>query len=122
MYRIFILLLAVCLSACGTLGSVLTPGVSPAPLAATTIDDTNLLRAWHAYDVAIDALNLAVTSGALKPGSPKAIAIADANDKVLRAFQGAEHAAAGLSTTSYVSALALLDAALADFKVAIRSK
>jgi hypothetical protein len=119
--RQLLLGLCLCLAACTTPLSI-TPAAAPAPLAQTTVDDKALDEAWKAYEIAIDAVDLAITLKAIVPGSPKAAAIADANDKVLAAFQLAEHAAAGLSTTSYVQALAQLDAALADLKVVLRRK
>ena len=120
--RALVLVLCLCLSACGLPSLAITPAAAPAPLAATTIDDKALDEAWKAYDIALDAINLAVDLKAITPGSAKAVAIADANDRVLAAFQLAEHAAAGLSTVSYVQALAQLDAALADLKVVLRRK
>lgn len=118
-----ILILSLALAACGPLGSssnAVLP-VSPAPLARTAIDDEQLRNAWMAYEAAIDAVNLIPTS-VLKPGSPKALAIANANDRVLAAFQLVENIDAGLSTQDPLKALADLKAALVNFRVAIGSK
>lgn len=116
---------AVALTACGTTGipglSGSGPVVSPAPLAKTTIDDEQLRNAWLAYEAAIDAINIARSASPkiLPAGSPKAIALANANDKVLAAFLTAERVAAGLSTTDPLVALAELRAALAEFRTVI---
>lgn len=112
------------LTACGP-GEVLSGGSipveSPAPAATTTIDDSALEMAWKGFDAALDAIALARTAGVLKPGTPKAIKVADGIDKVLAAFKAAEHAAAGLSTQSYAVALDELKAALTDFRSVLRS-
>lgn len=123
------LLIAFCafsLAACG----VTTPDVSsipvasPAPLNKTTIDDVALRDAWLSYEVALDAIEVARLAGAskLKKGSPTAIRIANANDKVLAAFLAAENIADGLSTADPLEAIAKLRAALIEFRAAIRSE
>lgn len=100
-----------------------TPIASPAPLAKTTIDDVVLRDAWLSYEIALDAIEVARLAGApkLKPGSPTAIKIADANDKVLAAFLAAENIADGLSTADPIEALTKLRQALTEFRAALRS-
>lgn len=119
MKKIFLGLLAVALSAC-TLPTIQATQ-APAPLAATTVDDKALSAAWKAFDVALDAIDLAIDAGAIKPGSPKAVAIADAVDKVVKFLTAAEHAAAAGSTTDYLTAIAEARAALAELRSALRS-
>ncbi len=93
---------------------------APAPLAQTTIDDTALSAAWKAFDVALDAINLAIDAGAIKVGSPKAIKIADAIDRVTAALTAAEAAAAAASTTSYKTALIEARTALGALRAALK--
>lgn len=95
---------------------------SPAPLAATAIDDKALSAAWKSFDVALDAINLLIDANQIKVGSPKALAIATGIDRVTAALTAAEHAAAAGSTTSYLSALADVQGAITDLRVALALK
>lgn len=52
--------------------------VGPAPLSRTTIDEQALIAADRGFDVALDAINLLIDAGVIKPGTPRAIAIARA--------------------------------------------
>lgn len=97
------------------------PTQAPAPLQATSIDDTALETAWRGFDAALDAINVLVDAGIIKPKTPKAIAIADAIDRVTAALKAAEHAAAAGSTTSYKTALIEAKSAIADVRSALRS-
>ncbi|MES2902698.1 MAG: hypothetical protein V4696_00790 [Pseudomonadota bacterium] len=119
MKRLMILLAALSLNACA-LPSFSLGAPAPAPLAATTIDDTALSTAWKSFDVALDAINLAIDAGAIKVGSPQAIKVADAIDRVTAALTAAESAAAAASTTSYKSALLDARAALAQLRLALK--
>jgi hypothetical protein len=107
------------LGACaGTVPTV--PTQSPAPLAQTTIDDTALETAWKSFDVALDAIDLWKR---LKPdikGTPKAIKIADAVDKVTQFLTAAESAAATGSATNYKVALANAKSAITELRLALQ--
>ena len=120
MKRLFAALaIALSLNAC-TLPSFSIPVAAPAPLAQTTIDDTALRAAWKAFDVALDAINLAIDAGAIKVGSPRAIKIADAIDRVTAALTAAESAVDAASTTSYRTALLDARAALSQLRIALK--
>jgi hypothetical protein len=54
------------------------------------------------------------------PGTPRALAIANANDKALTALSTAEHARAACNAASYTSALAELTVALTEVRAALR--
>lgn len=97
-----------------------TPLASPAPLAQTTIDDTALSTAWKSFDVALDAINIAIDAHLIVVGSPKANAIADAIDKVTKFLTAAESAAAAGSATDYKVALANASAAITEMRSALR--
>lgn len=125
MKRLIPILAALSLSACSLpdihIGSGGLPSVSsPAPLAQTVIDDKALDAAWKSFDVALDAINLAIDAGAIKPGTPKAIAVADAIDKVTAILTAAEKAAAAGSSADYVTALINARGAFLDLRAALK--
>jgi hypothetical protein len=95
------------------------PGASTV-CAAITVDRLDV--AWKAYDAAIDAVNMLVDAKVLTPGSARALAVAQANDAVLAGLQTAEHARSACNATDYGAALQQVTAALADLRVALRSK
>lgn len=97
------------------------PAQPPAPLAQTTIDDAGLSAAWKSFDAALDAIDLLVDANVLKPGTPRAVGIADGIDKVKVALQTAERAAAAGSATDYRTALAEAKAALDGIRTLLRS-
>lgn len=49
-------------------------------LARTTIDDQAIVFAYQALDTVASAIDLAITAGVVKPGTPKAIALANGLD------------------------------------------
>lgn len=116
------ILLSISLAACQlpqiSVGGL--PGQSPAPLAQTTIDDTGLEAAWKSFDVALDAINLAIDAGAIAPGSARADAIADAIDKVTGFLTAAELAAAAGSATDYKTALENAKAAFVAMRMTLK--
>lgn len=112
---------ALSLSACALPSfSMGTAAQSPAPLAQTTIDDTALSTAWKSFDVALDAINLAIDAHAITPGSAKAVSIANAVDKVTKFLTAAESAAAAGSATDYKVALANASAAITEMRSALK--
>jgi hypothetical protein len=115
-----ILIAALMLSACTLPSFSLGTPTSPAPLAQTTVDDTALSAAWKSFDVALDAINLAIDAKLIVIGSSKAIAIADAIDKVTKFLTAAESAAAAGSATDYKVALANASAALVEMRSALK--
>lgn len=120
--RTLLVVIALLLNAC-TLPSFsmgAAPLQSPAPLAQTTIDDTALLTAWKTFDLALDAINLAIDHNLIAIGSPKANAIADAIDKVTKFLTAAESAAAAGSATDYKVALANASAAITEMRSALK--
>lgn len=75
----------------------------------------------RSYGAATDAVNLLVDAKALKPGSAKAVAVANANDKVLSALAVAENARRACNAASYTAALNAAGAAIAEFRAALHS-
>lgn len=116
---ILLAMAALSLNACA-LPSFSLGTAAPAPLAATTIDDTALEAAWKSFDVALDAINLAIDAKAITPGSTKAVAIANAIDKVTGFLSAAELAASAGSTTDYKKALEDAKAALTQLRFTLK--
>lgn len=116
-----ILVAALALSAC-TLPSFSLGGATtaPAPLAATTIDDTALSAAWKAFDAVLDAIDLWKAAKPSVKGTPQAIAVADAIDKTTHFLTAAEAAAAAGSTKDYLVALANAKQALIELHLALK--
>lgn len=110
---------ALLLSACTPLGR---PQTAPAPLAGTTIDDSALFTAWKAFDIVLDAVNMAGDAGWIVPGSPKGKTVAAAILKVNAALGAAERFAAAGSTTDYLIALAQAKEGLTELRVAFGGK
>ena len=119
MKSILILAAALALSACGMTMPTLTQ--APAPLAATTIDDTALETAWRSFDAALDAINLLGDAKQIIPGTPRGKAVATAIRKVNSALMSAEHMAAAGSTKDYLQALAEAKMGIAELRTALRS-
>jgi uncharacterized protein (DUF1330 family) len=108
------------LAACDTTAP--PASVSTIPVVATAcgaISLENLNAAWKGYDAAIDAVNLLIKANVIRPGSPSALAVANANDKVLAAFTVAEHARAACDSNGYAAALAQVSAALTEIRAAL---
>lgn len=111
-------ILSLCLMAC----AAVPLSQAPAPLAATTIDDTALSAAWKSFDVALDAINLLIDANQIKVGSNKALAIATGIDKVTGFLTAAELAAKAGSTTNYSVALINARGAIQELRVALALK
>lgn len=115
-----IIALSLMLSACQLPSFSLGTPVSPAPLAKTAIDDKALMAAWKSFDVALDAINLAIDAKVIVPGTPRAVKIADAIDRVTAALSAAESAAAAGSATDYLTAINHARAALDQLRFALK--
>lgn len=110
--------LVACVPAGASVGGVSTiPGVSQTCGAITNLDAFD--TALKAYDVATDAVNLLIDFKVIKPGSPTALSIASANDKVLAAFSAAEHARLACNSDGYLAALNQARAAIADIRAVL---
>lgn len=117
---IFAMFAALALCACAGM-SAFVPA-APAPLAATTIDDTGLETAWRAFDVSLDAINLLGDMGVIVPGSPRGRAVAGAIRTVNRSLAAAERFAAAGSQTDYVLAMRDATAGMETLRAALKEK
>ena len=118
MKRFLPMLAALSLGACqlpATIGMV-----SPAPLAQTAIDDKALQAAWASFDVALDGINLLIDNKVIKPGTPKAIKVANGVDKVTAILTAAESAAAAGSSKDYLVALSQVRGAITELRAALK--
>lgn len=120
MKRFLPLLGALSLGACQLPAVSIGSPTAPAPLAQTVVDDKALLAAWQSFDLALDAINTLADTGYLKPGTPKAIKVADGIDKVTAFLTAAESAAAAGSTRDYNVALANVRGAIAQLRAALK--
>ncbi|WP_156029883.1 hypothetical protein [Sphingomonas sp. URHD0057] len=124
MKRVILCAAALAISACAAV-----PSASPTPVASlpgaapvcATLRSDKFDLALQAYGAATDAVNLLIDARVLTPGSSKAVAIANANDKVLVAFATAEHARQACNSDSYLAALGQAQAAIAEIRAALHS-
>lgn len=72
-----ILMPALLLTGCvGAMPNIAQPSL-PAPLAATTVDDRAVAVAFQSFDTLLAAVDILIDVGAIVPGTPRALAIAD---------------------------------------------
>lgn len=122
--KALLLLPALALAACATT----QPGApisSTIPIASTVCPQLSTERfdtALKAYGLAIDAVNVLVDLGVIKPKSQAALAIATGNDKVIDSFQVAEAARKACNASSYTDALSQIDAGIDAIKAALPHK
>jgi hypothetical protein len=115
--------LCLALSACAvpTTGSgVLT--TSPAPLASNVAVRQGLVTTWQAYQVAIQATQLLIKVGVIKPGSADALYIAGLNDRIHLGLNAANAAVDAGSEKDYSAALSDAQQALTQLQAALGSK
>ena len=116
MRKIALVLAVLSLSACATT----SPGAEIEPVSAVVIpsSDEALDAAWKSFDVALDTIALLN----LKPGTPKARAVASGIRTVNRALGAAERFAAARSLTEYLAALAEAKTGLEEIRAALKGK
>jgi hypothetical protein len=121
MRRLLLVAGAAAMLGCTPTGQTVGTTVPGATAACAVLDSNRLDDAWKAYDVALDAINMLIDAKVLIPGSPRAKAVATANDRVLAALQAAEAARKACNSSSYLSALSQAKAAFADVRTALHS-
>ena len=105
-------ILALCPS-CATLSS-------PAPLANTTVDEKTLIVALQTFDTALTAVDQLVAARIIVPGSPRALAIADAIGVAKRAYTAAAAAQKVGNSSSYLAALLQAQGAIAQINSLVK--
>ena len=114
MKKIFLALsLVAMLPACTTL-------TSPAPLANTTIDEKSLIVALQTFDTALTAIDQLVAAHVIMPGSPKAVALANAIETAKKAYNAASAAQRVGNASSYAAALLQVQGAVAQINELVK--
>ena len=111
------LLMPMALAACETFPNASTP--PPAPGSVTLLDDKVVTTAFTALDVVVDEVTKARQSGAIVPGSDRAVRIAAALDTARHALNAASAAQRAGQSASYAEAFANAHAAFLDLKAAL---
>ena len=121
MKKIFIALAALSLTGCSFIDSVVSGAAPPpAPLASTAIDEKTLIVALQTFDTVLTAVDKLVAAGVIKPGSARAIQIADAIRSARLAFEAASAAQRAGSSSSYLAALGNAQTAIGKINLLIR--
>jgi len=114
--RKLIIALSIALAGCQSVPNPL----APAPLASTSIDEKTLVIALQTFDTVLTAVDKLVAARVITPGSPKAIAIADAIAKAKQAYQAASAAQRVGNASSYIAALGQAQVAIAQINLLIK--
>lgn len=105
------------LASCGPLNV----GTGPAPIAESTIlDEKAALGVELAYKTARTLAELAVDVGLVKPGTPTARRVADADNRAYAAVQAARAAYRAGNATSYGAAVGQALGAIEALRVAVK--
>jgi hypothetical protein len=92
----------------------------PAPLATTTIDEKTLILSLQTFDTVLTAVDKLVAAGVIKPGSPRALQIANAIQTAKTAYQAASAAQRVGNSSSYFAALLQAQGALAQINLLVK--
>jgi hypothetical protein len=117
-------LVALSLTSCTTLsGFPAVPGFDPGNPQTTVGPVTNrvvpgLMAAWRTYDTLLTAVDVLITAGVIRPGTPRATHLADALDRVRNALNAATNAVRAGNATDYTSAMALVAQAFGEARTA----
>lgn len=114
--KIILMATSLALASCQP-GSFLSP---PAPLSHTTIDEKGLIVALQTFDTVLTAVDRLIAAGVIKPGSPRAVQIADAIHDAKIAFQAASAAQRAGNATGYLSALTNAQTAIGKINTLIK--
>lgn len=117
MKKIMIALAALSLTSCALVDKIVS---SPAPLAQTAIDEKGLIIALQTFDTVLSAVDRLIAAGVIKPGTPRAIQIADAIQTAKRAYQAASAAQRVGNSAAYSTAIANASAAIGHINLLIK--
>lgn len=117
------LALAACTTGVSTsTGGPAPPGLSeapPAPLAATQIDDKAVKLGWESLKAVTEAVTALRKAGVIKPGTPRAIAIADTLDATAKWLTAATEAQRLGQQANYAAALLQVEATFTAIRRAL---
>jgi hypothetical protein len=124
MKKFFLVLAAGCLAACqpGTTGVGSVSSIPGVQQVCSTINANSFDTALKAYDAARAAVNSLIDFKVLVPGTPTALRVASANDKVLAGFAAAEKARQLCNAPSYLAALNSARSAIAEIRAALPTR
>jgi hypothetical protein len=115
-FLIAVTLASVSLSGCTTVGTL----AKPAPLAQTTVDEKTLVISLETFETVLTAVDRLVAAGVIKPGSPRALQLADAIQTGKKAYQAAAVAHRLGNASTYFTALLQAQSALAQINLLIK--
>jgi uncharacterized protein YaiL (DUF2058 family) len=114
--------LALCLSGCGLMGMLPSPGSAPpAPLSATVIDDQAVNFAFETFDAALTLVDQLIAAGKIKTGTPEAKALAVKIRQINHFLAVADAAQKAGQAATYAEAFRNARTALTEFRAAIPS-
>jgi hypothetical protein len=121
--RKLIIACSLVLAACGTTKTGTGPVTSlpGGAQACAVVKSDKFDLALRAYGAAVDAVNMLIDANVLKPGTPKALAVANANDRVLAGFAIAQRARGACNATDYLAALNQVQLGIAELRQALKS-
>lgn len=113
-----------CLAACTTVPAL--PPTSGPPAAercdsAGTVDSRAVCTAFQAFDAALYAVEALRDAGVIRPGTPRAVAVAGAIEEADRLLTEASAIQRGLRSGNLIQVLTNASAALGRLQAAIRS-
>lgn len=114
MKKIFIAL-SIALTSCAA-----NPLAAPAPLAHTTIDEKGLILALQTFDTVLTAVDRLVAAKVIVPGSPRALAIANAIETAKTAYKAASAAQRVGNSGSYLVAINQAQVAIAQINSLVK--
>jgi hypothetical protein len=116
MRKIYTAFASLALMSCSVGQALDSVSAAPAPLAATVIDEKGLVIALQTFDTLLTAIDTLIAARVIVPGSPRAIAIANAIHSAKLAYQAASAAQRVGNSGSYEVALTQGSVALAKVK------
>lgn len=111
------LLIAIALA---TAGCTSIAPITSAPLMQTTVDEKALILSLQTFDTVLTAVDQLIAAGVIKPGSRRAVQIADVIAKAKVAFNAASAAQRAGNATNYISAIADAQQAVANINILIK--
>jgi hypothetical protein len=124
MKKLLSALVALSLSGCATISDFpAVPGLDLGNPQTTIGPVTNrvvpgLMAAWRTYDTLLTAVDVLITAGVIHPGTPRALQIANALDRVRDALNAATNAVRAGNATDYTHAMGLAQQAFAAARAA----
>lgn len=119
------LLACLLMAACATTGRLPPPDAGGPPPAERcddlgTVDSRAVCTAFAAFDVALDAVAVLRDTGVIRPGTPKAVAVADAIDATDAALADASAIQRGIRSGDLAGTLLRATAAINRLREALR--